>query len=93
MEFTPNVGFKKAGENDYYDVVDQVNFNADLADVKLGAQGQQISDLSEDVAAIPVHITAEMPHLLINNSTGKTYRYGIAISLEGKPQFVYEEVV
>lgn len=39
------------------------------------------------------HKAETMPHLLVNHQTGKTYKYGEQIDVNGKPQMIYEEVI
>lgn len=39
------------------------------------------------------HLAHTMPHLLVNQKTGKTYRYGKRVGINGKLQLIYEEVL
>jgi len=46
---------------------------------------KSINDLEE---AIKI-----MPHQFINHKENKTYKFGFQVSVDGKPQIIYEEVV
>ena len=39
------------------------------------------------------HLAENMPHQFINHKENKTYKFGFQVSVDGKPQIIYEEVV
>ena len=39
------------------------------------------------------HKAENMPHQFINHKENKTYKFGFQVSVDGKPQIIYEEVV
>lgn len=39
------------------------------------------------------HLSTNMPHQFQDLKNSKTYRFGFQISIEGKPQIIYEEVI
>lgn len=52
----------------------------------VGAINEVCDDLVEHKAEI-------MPHQFINHKENKTYKFGFQVSVDGKPQIIYEEVV
>ena len=62
--------------------------------VKIEALYDEIDNIGSKatVASVNAHLGAEMPHIIEDLSTGKSYRYGYRISAEGLPQTIYEEV-
>lgn len=58
------------------------------------ATKQDLSNLADDIRdEIEQHKSSKMPHRIVDTSTSKTYEYGYQISLEGKPQLIYKEVL
>lgn len=43
--------------------------------------------------ALTSHLAENMPHQFINHKENKTYKFGFQVSVDGKPQIIYEEVV
>ena len=43
--------------------------------------------------ALAAHKAENMPHQFINHKENKTYKFGFQVSVDGKPQIIYEEVV
>ncbi len=67
-------------------VVDELNNLSVLA-------GQLQSELSDLEADVNSHKAENMPHQFINHKENKTYKFGFQVSVDGKPQIIYEEVV
>ena len=51
---------------------------------------QEVGEVSQALAA---HKAENMPHQFINHKENKTYKFGFQVSVDGKPQIIYEEVV
>jgi len=51
---------------------------------------ENIEDLE---ATLTAHKAENMPHQFINHKENKTYKFGFQVSVDGKPQIIYEEVV
>lgn len=51
---------------------------------------QEIGQVASDLAA---HKAENMPHQFINHKENITYKFGFQVSVDGKPQIIYEEVV
>jgi hypothetical protein len=47
--------------------------------------------LNENFDELYAHLADNMPHLIQDKDTGKTYRYGLQVQ-NGVTQFIYEEV-
>ena len=50
----------------------------------------KIKKVKEDLTK---HKLDYMPHQFINHKENKTYKFGFQVSVDGKPQIIYEEVV
>ena len=51
------------------------------------------SAIDNNADAIASHKAENMPHQFINHKENKTYKFGFQVSVDGKPQIIYEEVV
>lgn len=56
--------------------------------------GERIGERFEvEVRNYDEHKAENMPHQFINHKENKTYKFGFQVSVDGKPQIIYEEVV
>ncbi len=76
--YTPNFDLTMDDENEYYDI-EMHSGNMTKIDVALNTHKEKL--------ASPMTLNVN------DLQTGKKYKAGIQISAEGKPQFIYEEVV
>ena len=78
-----------SGEGSAQELVDarqgEVTLAANLTGIK-----QDLVAHKEDYTT---HLNATMPHQFTNFKTGKKYRYGYQISVDGIPQIISEEVI
>lgn len=102
MEHTPNLNLKKPGLTDNI-LISDINENMDVLDAAVNELQQgtkEIPDLETEDKTLggainevkndmKSHLIDPMPHMFVDN--GKTYRWGFR-TLDGKPQFIYEEV-
>ena len=51
------------------------------------------SKIKKTEADLASHKEENMPHQFINHKENKTYKFGFQVSVDGKPQIIYEEVV
>lgn len=103
MEHTPNLNLKKPGLTDNI-LISDINENMDVLDAAVSELQQgtaSIPDLeTEDKTMsgaineikneMKNHAIDPMPHMFVDN--GKTYRWGFR-TVNGEPQFIYEEVI
>jgi hypothetical protein len=45
------------------------------------------------VPGVNAHLAENMPHQFINHKENKTYKFGFQVSVDGKPQIIYEEAI
>lgn len=102
MDYTQNLKLKKPGLTDNVLITD-INENMEILDATVSELqkgtteipeletddktiGGAINEVKNDMAN---HLLDPMPHMFVDN--GITYRWGFR-TLDGKPQFIYEEV-
>lgn len=52
-----------------------------------------MTDLAEHKLDYTEHLNSTTPHQFQNLKTGKIYKYGYQLSVDGNPQVIYEEVI
>lgn len=97
---TTNYNLKKPLSNENYNIQDS-NDNMDIIDTALKYLDDKIDDLAGEGNTKTVkqleneltsHKAESMPHITTDASTGKIYRYGIAVQ-NGGIGILYEEVL
>jgi len=83
MANTPNYNLKKVEYTEIADIPGHFNGNFDTIDTVM-------KNNEDDLIA---HKAENMPHQFINHKENKTYKFGFQVSVDGKPQIIYEEVV
>ena len=58
-----------------------------------GISAPKLNKIEQGIFDAHERADSPMPHLIVNQETGKIYRYGEQISAEGKPQTIFEEVI
>ena len=68
------------------------NANAEVADARIStAKNKTFADLRERLEELEYENA--MPHVFLNLKTGKKYKYGYRVSVDGIPQIISEEVI
>lgn len=102
MKYTPNLNLKQPELTENV-LISDINENMDVLDAAVNELQQgtkEIPDLETEDKTLggainevkndmKSHLIDPMPHMFVDN--GKTYRWGFR-TLDGKPQFIYEEV-
>ena len=78
-------------------VIDSINALKDklgeLQDLDTTEKSNLVLALNEIYQDLVAHKAENMPHQFINHKENKTYKFGFQVSVDGKPQIIYEEVV
>jgi len=90
MANTPNYNLKKVEYTEIADIPGHFNANFDTIDTVMKNNADAVEDVEDELIA---HKAENMPHQFINHKENKTYKFGFQVSVDGKPQIIYEEVV
>lgn len=82
-----------AGATKVEDSATNGNIKVNGTEIKVYDDTEVMSELSNIATQTDEHLESAMPHQFTNLKTGKKYRYGRQVSVDGIPQIISEEVI
>lgn len=74
-------------------ILSLMNYVGNLENLDTVEKSNIVLALNEIYQDLVAHKAENMPHQFINHKENKTYKFGFQVSVDGKPQIIYEEVV